>query len=112
MFFLISLRFIIVSFYYERVHTNKMNPVDFSVVEEMLSFEMSPFEEKIPLGQRDVASDVKFALFVGRNYYDIVLTLAYCFQVVDKMWLFERMEILEQRGQKIASETFSRTECK
>ena len=36
----------------------------FSVVEEMLSFEMTPFEEKIPLGQRDVASDVKFSHFL------------------------------------------------
>ena len=72
MFFLISLRFIIVSFYYERVRTNKMNPVDFSVVEEMLLFEMSSFEEKIPLGQRNVASDVKFSHFLLE---EIIMTL-------------------------------------
>ena len=36
----------------------------FSVVEEMLLFKISPFQEKIPLGQRDVASDVKFSHFL------------------------------------------------
>lgn len=44
----------------------------FSVVEEMLSFEMSPFEEKIPLGQRDVVSEEKFSLFLLE---EIIMTL-------------------------------------
>lgn len=31
------------------------------------------------------------------------MTLAYCFQAVDEMWLLQRLEELEQHGQRIAS---------
>lgn len=31
------------------------------------------------------------------------MTLAYCFQAVDEMWLLQRLEELEQHGQRIDS---------
>ena len=51
-----------VSFYYERVRTNKMNPVDFfSCWGNAIVWNVTT---KIPLVQRDVASDVKFSHFL------------------------------------------------
>ena len=65
MFFLISLRFIFVFHFITSGFAQiKWILLTFSVVEEMLLFEMSPFQEKIPLGQRDVARDVKFSHFL------------------------------------------------
>ena len=102
-----------VSFYYEQVRTNKMNPVDFfscwgnAIVWNVTTSRINTIGAKGCCQWCEV-----FSLFVGRNYYGIILTLAYCFQAVNKMWLFERMKKLEQRGQRIASETFSRMEFK
>ena len=82
-----------VSFYYERVRTKKMNPVDFFSCRGNAIVWNVTISRKNTIGAKGCCQWCEvFSLFVGRNYYGIVLTLAYCFQAVDEIWLFERLK--------------------
>ena len=64
-----------------------------------MRFKVLPvFYEKVPLGLRDVVSDVRFSVYTMNEIWRLKFWIV-CFEAVDEIWLFEQMEKLELRGQ-------------